>query len=202
MYCRLTALWCFSFLILVCFGQESITLSEIQDRAVEEFQRSDWTAAERDFREVAKRDPTNIFANMYLAQTLFRPAPLAAQTFTIRLLNGKTGKAMPNRKVTVRWADGLKSSEVSIGENGLGFLEVVPGSLQFVLTVGPRPGNETYRLAYINCNEPAMAMIQVTQASETGVVPGNKCGSHTAVSKPGEIVFWAMPKPSWLPDFQ
>lgn len=69
---RLTALWWFPFSILVCFGQDAHTLSEVQDRAVKEFQRSDWTAAERDFREVVKRDPTNIFANMYLAQTLFR----------------------------------------------------------------------------------------------------------------------------------
>jgi hypothetical protein len=130
------------------------------------------------------------------------PATLAAQTFTIRLLNGKTGKAMPNRKVTVRWAEGLKSSEVSIGEDGAGRLEVVPGSQQFLLTVGPKLGNEPYRLAYINCNEPSMTMIRVTQVLETGLVPGNKCGSHTAVPKPGEIVFWAMPKPWWGPDFQ
>ncbi|GGA80303.1 hypothetical protein GCM10011507_34440 [Edaphobacter acidisoli] len=130
------------------------------------------------------------------------PVSLVAQTFTIRLVNGKTGKAMPNRKVTVRWGDGWKSSEVSIGKNGTGSLEMLPGFQQFVLIVGPKPGNEPYRLAYINCNEPAMTMIQVKQVLETGVVLVNKCGSHTAVSKPGEIVFWAMPKPWWLPDFQ
>ena len=129
-------------------------------------------------------------------------APLAAQTFTIRLLNAKTGKAMPNRKVTVRWADGLKSSEVSIGEDGSGRLEVVPGSQQFLFTVGPKLGNEPYRLAYINCNDPAMATIQVEQVLKAGLVPGNKCGSRTAVPKPNEIVFWAMPKPWWRPDFQ
>lgn len=130
------------------------------------------------------------------------PVPLVAQTFTIRLLNGKTGKAMPNNNVTVRWADGLKSTEVSIGRDGLGRLEVPPGSQQFLLTVGPKRGTEPYRLPYINCNDPAMATIQVTQVLEAGFVPRNKCGAHTAVSKPNEIVFWAMPKPWWLPDSQ
>ena len=102
---RLTALWCFSFLILVCVGQESLTLSEIQDRAVKEFQRSDWTAAERDFREVVKRDPTNIFANMYLAQTLFRQEHYAeAATFFQKTRdlqkNGKQLNATQDRILT------------------------------------------------------------------------------------------------------
>lgn len=153
-------------------------------------------------KTAARASGLRMFAITLLITGATLSAAQAAQTFTVRLLNGKTGKAMPNRKVTVEWADGVKSSEVSIGENGQGILEVVPGSQRFVLTVGPRPGNEPYRLAYINCNEPAMAMVQIKQVSETGVVPGNKCGPHTAVSKPGEIVFWAMPKPWWLPDFQ
>jgi hypothetical protein len=129
-------------------------------------------------------------------------APLAGQTITVRLLNGKTGKAMPNRKVTVMWAEGLKSSEVSIGENGLGSLEVLPRSRDFLMTTGPNPGKDPYRLAYLNCNEHALVTIQVKQVTETGLVPGNTCGPHTAVPKPGEIVFWAMPKPWWVPDFQ
>jgi hypothetical protein len=141
-----------------------------------------------------------VVALLIVGAVLYKP--LEAQTFTIRLLNGKTGKAMHNRMVTIRWGDGWESSEVSIGDDGVGLLEVVPGTQQFMMTVGPKPGNEPYRLAYINCNEPAMTMIQVTQVSEHGLVPGNKCGQHTAIPKPGEIVFWAMPKPWWVPDFQ
>jgi predicted Zn-dependent protease len=52
------------------------------DRAVREFRNNDWAAAERDFREVLKHDPSNIFANMYLGQTLFRQERYAeAATF-------------------------------------------------------------------------------------------------------------------------
>lgn len=130
------------------------------------------------------------------------PTPLAAQTFTIRLLNGKTGKAMPNRNVTVRWGDGSRSSEISIGEDGSGRLEVVAGFQQFLLSAGPKNGDEPYRLAYIDCNDPTMPTIQITRVAQVGFVPGNKCGSYTSVPKPNEIVFWAMPKPWWLPDFQ
>jgi predicted Zn-dependent protease len=55
------------------FGQGSARPSnDLGDRAVQEFHNNDWPAAERDFRELVKRDPSNIFANMYLGQTLFR----------------------------------------------------------------------------------------------------------------------------------
>jgi tetratricopeptide (TPR) repeat protein len=72
MYIRAAVLCCFSFLAVIGFGQDVHELGEIQDRAAREFQKHDWAAAEHDFREVVKRDPTNIPANMYLGQALFR----------------------------------------------------------------------------------------------------------------------------------
>lgn len=45
---------------------------DLADRAMQEFRGNDWPSAERDFREIVKRDPTNVFAQMYLGQTLFR----------------------------------------------------------------------------------------------------------------------------------
>jgi predicted Zn-dependent protease len=55
---------------------------DLAERAVQEFRNSEWPAAERDFREVVKRDPTNAFANMYLGQALFRQEKYAeAATF-------------------------------------------------------------------------------------------------------------------------
>ena len=72
-------------LLIFCFacaGQEVENFSALADRAVREFRADDWPAAERDFRQVVKRDPTNIFANMYLGQTLFRQEHYAeAATF-------------------------------------------------------------------------------------------------------------------------
>ena len=44
------------------FGQNSTRPSDdLGDRAVQEFRNNDWPAAERDFRELVKRDPSNIF---------------------------------------------------------------------------------------------------------------------------------------------
>ncbi len=45
---------------------------ELNERAVREFRNNDWRAAERDFREIVKRDPPNIIAHIYLGQSLFR----------------------------------------------------------------------------------------------------------------------------------
>lgn len=71
MRCRSVAcgllIFCFA-----CAGQDVENFSALADRAVKEFRADDWPAAERDFREVLKRDPSNIFAHMYLGQTLFR----------------------------------------------------------------------------------------------------------------------------------
>jgi predicted Zn-dependent protease len=54
------------------FGQNARVPDDLGARAVQEFQNDDWPAAERDFREVVKRDPSNIIAHMYLGQCLFR----------------------------------------------------------------------------------------------------------------------------------
>lgn len=128
--------------------------------------------------------------------------PAAAQTFTVRLLNAKTGKAMGNKKVTVEWVEGLKSSEILVDSKGAGKIEIPPATREFLMTTGPRIGNEPYRLAYINCNEPSMALIQITQVLEEGVVPGDGCGNQSVPLRPGEIIFWALPLPWWEPDFQ
>ena len=59
------------FLLFRCvgaFGQAS----GLGEKAVREFQTGDWPSAERDFREVVKRDPSNIVAQIYLGQSLFR----------------------------------------------------------------------------------------------------------------------------------
>ena len=45
---------------------------DIAQKAVREFRNEDFPAAERDFREVVKQYPSNIVAEFYLGQTLFR----------------------------------------------------------------------------------------------------------------------------------
>jgi predicted Zn-dependent protease len=69
---KLAVLCCISFFVVIGLAQDARKLGELQDRAVKEFQNGDWPAAERDFREIVRHDPSNIFASMYLGQTLFR----------------------------------------------------------------------------------------------------------------------------------
>ncbi len=79
------------------FGQNSARPPEdLGDRAVQEFRNNDWSAAERDFRELVKRDPSNIFVNIYLGQTLFRQEHYAdaAMVFEKARDLQKTGKQL------------------------------------------------------------------------------------------------------------
>jgi hypothetical protein len=131
----------------------------------------------------------------------------SAQTLTIRLLNAKSGKPMQNKNVTLTWCpDCSARSEVFIGKDGTGHVVVPPGTNTLSMTVGPKIGNEPYRIAFIRCNEPAgapiPARIPVAEVLEKGMVPQNTCGHKSVAPKPGEIVFWGLPKPWWQPDFQ
>jgi predicted Zn-dependent protease len=53
-------------------GQDAGKPDELAGRAAQEFRDNDFPAAERDFRELVKRDPENVVAQMYLGHSLFR----------------------------------------------------------------------------------------------------------------------------------
>lgn len=132
-------------------------------------------------------------------------ASLEAQTLTIRLLNGKTGRPMSNKNVTVQWSPGYfpwEGSVVYFGKDGIGKVEVHSGAEFFTMMTGPKIGKEPYRIAFIDCNEPMMVKIQIAQVLKGGYVPRNGCSKKSAVPRPGEIVFWAEPTPWWQPDMQ
>jgi predicted Zn-dependent protease len=63
---------CLLFCAINAIGQDTPAPDDLGDRAVREFRKDDWPAAERDFREVVKRDSSNILAQIYLGQSLFR----------------------------------------------------------------------------------------------------------------------------------
>jgi len=129
--------------------------------------------------------------------------PASPQTVTIRLLNAKSGKPMPNKNVIFIWCpDCFAKSEVSIGKDGIGHVAVPAGTNTLSMMGGPKIGNEPYRIAFIECNNPAAASIPIAQVLEKGVVPQNTCSTKSFPPKPGEIVFWALPIPWWRPDFQ
>jgi hypothetical protein len=132
------------------------------------------------------------------------PAPLASQTITIRLLDGKTGRSLSDKNVTLLWSPDYfpPGSVIYFGKDGIGTVKVPSGSEFFIMRGGPKIGKEPYRIPFINCNALMPEMIQVSQVLKRGYVPGNTCSKKTAVPRPGEIVFWAMPTPWWQPDMQ
>jgi len=127
---------------------------------------------------------------------------LSSQTLTVRVLNAKSGKPFGGRKVTAKWDVEFRSSEISIGGDGVGRLQVPSNAKEFILITGPRSGREPFRIAYLNCNKQASTLISVAVVLERGVVPENACGHPTAVARAGEVIFWALPLPSGKPDFQ
>ena len=132
-------------------------------------------------------------------------ASLEAQTLTIRLLNGKSGRPMSNKNVTLEWSPEYitwEGSVVYFGKDGIGKVEVHSGAEYITMMTGPKIGKEPYRIAFINCNTSLTERIQIAQVMKNGYVPGNACSKQSAVPQPGEIVFWAMPLPWWQPDMQ
>jgi hypothetical protein len=126
---------------------------------------------------------------------------LSAQTITIRLLNAKTGEPMGNKMVTLEWGV-MERSEVKSDKQGLGTVEVPAGVKEFSLLSGPKVGKEPYRIPYLDCNEGRPDFIEVSLVLEKGYVLRNTCGHKSAVARPGEVVFWLLPNPWWMPDMQ
>jgi len=127
---------------------------------------------------------------------------LNGQTITIRLINGETGKPMKKYNVTLHWVKDFKSSEVFIGPDGLGQVEIVAGATGFTMQSDPKIGKEPGRIAYIDCNQNSTTFIPVQQVLDKGFVPENSCSSKTITSKPGEVIFWGRPRHFWEIDFQ
>ncbi len=131
-----------------------------------------------------------------------KPSHRLGQTIIVRLLNAKTGKPMNDKMVTFKWERQWKRSEVKSDQQGLGTVEVPTGEEEFTLLAGPKIGKDPCRIPYLDCNERWDTFIQVSLVIEKGYVPQNTCGEKSATAHPGEIVFWLLPLPWWMPDMQ
>jgi Flp pilus assembly protein TadD len=67
----------FSFWVLRGDCAQDATKTALIDRATKEFQAMNFGAAERDFRELTKVEPSNLFAHAYLGHALFRQEKFA-----------------------------------------------------------------------------------------------------------------------------
>lgn len=73
---RWTAIGVFSVSLLILGAsslkaQTSAPGDQLAQRALKDYQDGNYIAAERDFREIAERDPSNFYAQFYLGQSLF-----------------------------------------------------------------------------------------------------------------------------------
>ncbi len=59
------------FLAAGAYGQQP-SPGALSERALQEFREGKYSEAERDFREITRADPSNIYAQVYLGQTLFK----------------------------------------------------------------------------------------------------------------------------------
>lgn len=123
----------------------------------------------------------------------------SAQTITVRLLNGKSGKPFPNRNVTFHWGDTQQATVVPVDKNGIGHVTVPAGFSEFILAEGPLSEKQPHSIAFEDCNSNANTPVSVAQVMTHGVTPGNTCSERKAAAHPGEVVFWGRTR-SWLAD--
>lgn len=62
---------CFLSIAALCSGQSADQKGSTADRALQEYKSRQYLAAEQDFREATRQDPSNIYAQFYLGQSLF-----------------------------------------------------------------------------------------------------------------------------------
>jgi hypothetical protein len=130
--------------------------------------------------------------------------PLSAQSITVRLLDGKTGKPIADKNITVRWDSDrtIGGTVVRIGKDGTGHVDVPRNATGFLLMEGPKGGSESNRLAYSDCNVRVGPYNSVSDVLSHGVVPGNTCSKKAVISEPGVIVFWGLTRRWYELDMQ
>jgi hypothetical protein len=161
---------------------------------------------------------TERFVQMWILCAAIFVASAPAQTLTIRLINGKTGKPLGNKNVNVSfwWEDptrpykdkwvGLNpflGADVYIDKAGTGHIQIPPNATRISVRPGSRVGNEPFRIPYIACSNPSAFDVPVEAVLRSGFVPANECKANLNVkTTSGEIVYLATPLPWWLPDMQ
>ena len=130
--------------------------------------------------------------------------PLEAQSFTVHLLNGHSGKPMTHSNLTFYWCPNCPQQEtvVALGDQGSGTVKIPEGTTDFFVLAGPKMGKEPNRIAFIDCNSWPHKHISVEEIMKTGVTPRNQCSLRASPTSAGTLIFWGKPFPWWQLDFQ
>jgi hypothetical protein len=124
--------------------------------------------------------------------------PAQSRTITIRVLDGKTGKALVTTSVLIR-----VDHEKTVHANWVSLNEDLTGKAtlpaEAALVAAQATYDNTIEL-FVNCdsvkdNPPAGPhWYKLSDILTTGVVAPNGCSGKSAVAKPGEFVFFARAK--------
>jgi hypothetical protein len=128
---------------------------------------------------------------------------MPAQSLTLRMIDAKTGKPVPDKLATVEFGDGSPKSIVAFDRHGIGRLTTSAGSATLSLIAGPKKGKNPKEVPYHVCGpfgEPIPIATIVTQ----GFVPHNACGDEDLhlSAKPGELIYLIEPLAWYEPALQ
>ena len=123
----------------------------------------------------------------------FSQAP-ATKTITLRMMDAKTGSLISTSDFLIRidHHEDEHGNWVKQNEDGSGRL-TLPADAVIVAVDGKY--NSTTTL-YVNCDsvrdkpEPIVHWYTISEILASGVAAPNDCSKHTAVAKPGELVFF------------
>ena len=139
-------------------------------------------------------------------------APGKAQTLSVRLLNGRSGKPMANTYVNVWVGDQRKAAvPVLIGSNGSGALSLTDRETDVRVQAGSSPSTiflyaPEVRLqvgfALCQTTRQKYSWLQITpystdQWTRTGIVTANTCGKAMAKPQPGVLTIFVRPLTFW-----
>lgn len=131
-----------------------------------------------------------------------------AQTLTVRLLYGRSGKPVANTYVNVWVGDQRKSAvPVSIDSNGYGVLSLTDGEAaarvqagSIHLTMFPHAPEVRLQVGFALCQttQQKYSWLQITPYStdewnRTGIVTANTCGKALAKPQPGVLTIFVRP---------
>lgn len=139
------------------------------------------------------------------ALTGFLPAQTAQsaptpKTITIRMLDARTGTPIATSDFLIRidHKEDLHGNWVQLNDDGSGKV-TLPGDAELV-TFEAKYNEDT--VIYVNCDSvrdkpaPVPHWYAISTILASGVAAPNGCSKHTAVAKPGELVFFVR-KQNW-----
>jgi hypothetical protein len=122
-----------------------------------------------------------------------------AQTITIRMLNGKSGKPIDGKSINVEFQGSSEKSVIAIDKHGIGHLQIPPGATAISFIAATEKGKEQNMPAYTACG-PFGRFIPVQDILEHGYVPQDACSSTLQLTaNPSELLYLIEPLPWYTP---